>query len=57
MTPKQRIITAFVLSGITIAAIRLILDEEWLNLYTVLIGAAYFWYDRVEKDTENENPS
>ncbi len=55
MTPKQRIITAFVLSGITIAAIRLILDEEWLNLYTVLIGLAYFWYDRVEKDENEEN--
>lgn len=54
MSKERRFVIAIVALGCGMAMLYLLWNEQFSEFYTVLIGAAYFYFDRVYKD-ENED--
>lgn len=55
MEKQQRFIIFLVAFGCAIAMLYLLWNKQMNEFYTVLIGGAYFWFDRVRKDDDEKD--
>ena len=55
MTPRscERFMIGYVAMGCILAMFYLLWTRQMNEFYTVLIGAAYFWFDRVRPSKED----
>lgn len=54
MSMKRRFVIGLVAFGCSMAMLYLLWNKQFVDFYTVLIGAAYFYVDRVHQEDEED---
>jgi hypothetical protein len=54
MTNQRRYLIGIVVIGCALAMLLLLWHEDYSAFWTVLLGAAYLWFDKIEEKEEKE---
>jgi 4-hydroxybenzoate polyprenyltransferase len=55
MSKAKRFLIAFTGFTFAICLLLLVYHEQWGQAWTVMLGAAYLWIDRIEEKHEDNN--